>query len=420
MRELLSEIFESLKKNKLRSFLTGFSIAWGIFMIVILLGSGNGLMNGLNSNLGSFMQSRINIYSYFRNVPYEGYPRWSSVYLTDEDISIISGLNGVWKVIPSVSSSQTIRYGEDYESSISVNATTEESYALGDFTIVAGRYINRTDMVLKRKSVVLDEGIAKEITDKEYPLGKKILLDGVPFTVIGIAKGESSMSFKTAYIPVTTYSTLFKSGVSEYRNATVLCEDKAVESGMTEVLADEIAGILKSRHHVSPDDKYAIDVFSNKETADAFRILHTGLNVFIWFIGIGTLFAGVVGVSNIMLVSVRERTHEIGVRKTFGARSGSIILMVLSETLVITVFSGYVGMISGVFAMEGVNWYIMNRPVDSYGGFGDISFFKDPTLRLPVVISCTAALIIASLIAGYIPAKKAAGLKTIDALRYNK
>lgn len=421
MKELLSEIMESLSKNKLRSVLTGFSIAWGIFMIVILLGAGNGLMNGLMSQMGNMMGNTVSIYSGYRQIPHKGYPKWQEINLDHEDIGEIGKIKGIEIIAPSayVTTGGKIRYGESFQAENGVDAVEENNIILDNKSIVTGRYINRTDLLYHRKVVVIDDEYARTfITDRE-PVGQTLWIDEIPFKIIGTLKNEGSFSGRrTIQIPLSTYFSSMAKGQTKIKKVMIKCDD-ALNSEEMAGIENQISSYLKRKHSIAEEDRYAIYCWSNNSNKE-FRMMKTGLNIFIWMIGIGTLLAGIVGVSNIMLVSVRERTSEIGIRKTFGARSGSIILMVLTEALVITMISGYLGMILGIGTMEGLSHYLETVPQETSANLGSFTFFKDPTLQLPVIISCTIALVIASLIAGYIPARKAAALKTIDALRYNK
>lgn len=416
MKELFAEIFESLGKNKLRSFLTGFSIAWGIFMIVILLGAGNGLMNGMESNMGNMMFSRITVYPGYRNIPYKGFSKYSRIEIPVGDTVMFRSFDGIKAVIPNKSASLEISDGSDFSLADNITGTVPVSfrYSIGD--LVEGRVINDADMRECRRVAVIDEGLKKRMFGDEDAAGKRIWIDKVAFKVVGVMK-YGQFGGTTVNVPMTTFTQTFSAFDPFVSSLMLVCED-GVDPKRAEMLKESIMSSMRRKYNVDPADNYAIYGWSNVADAKFFRLLHMGLNMFIWMIGAGTLLAGIVGVSNIMVVSVRERTSEIGIRRTFGARTSSIVSMILLETLVITLFSGYIGMVSGVAVMEVVSRYMETMP-PAPGNY-DISFFKDPTLRLPVILSCTAVLVAASVIAGYMPARKAAGLKTIDALRYNK
>lgn len=418
MRELLLEIWASMSRNKLRTFLTGFSVAWGILMLVILLGSGNGLKNGVLSNFGNYATNSINLYGGRTSKPYMGYQTNRRIRLQNNDLEI---LKREFKEVDRVAAnawfnSSVATYGTAYIN-ISLRGTMPAIEQIEGVEIVRGRFINDTDMREYRKSVVIDQSSEPLLFKGADPLGKMIKIDSTMFTVVGVFKGDAARNSAVCYIPLSTGQLIYKANNPEVNNAIITVNDIGTDAQMDE-FEKRIIRRLAAEHHFAPDDESAIWINNNMEQYKNMMMVFGGINIFVWVIGLGTLLAGIVGVSNIMLVTVTERTFEFGIRKALGAKPASIIRLILSESVMITALFGYMGMVIGVAIMEGVNYWMVNQP-KTEEGFGP-SVFLNPTLDLGVVVSATIVLVIAGLIAGYVPARRAAQLKTIDAMRHNK
>lgn len=418
MRELLLEIWSSVRRNKLRTFLTGFSVAWGIFMLVILLGSGNGLKNGVESNFGGYALNSIDLYGGWTSIPYKGYQKDRRIRLRNSDLEILR------REFPEVEevAAQTwmndhkATYGREFVSVWLHGATPAIQRMEGD-ELSMGRYINETDLRERRKTIVIDEPMRRILFKGDDPLGKQVKVDSTIYTVVGVIKGDAQRNSSSCAIPLSTGQLIYKADSPVVDNAIVTLRGIDTDEQM-EAFERRLIRRLAAEHLFDPEDRSALWIDNTMERYKQMQIIFGGITLFIWIIGLGTLLAGVVGVSNIMLVTVTERTSEFGIRKALGARPSSIIRLILTESVMITAAFGYVGMVLGVATMEGVDYLMRTGAEEQESTFGTI--FLNPTLDLRVAVSATVVLVLAGLVAGYVPARRAARLKTIDALRYGK
>ena len=418
MRELLLEIWTSVRRNKLRTFLTGFSVAWGIFMLVILLGSGNGLKNGVLSNFGNYATNSITISGGWTSKAYAGYNKWRSIDLKNRDLEI---LVNEFPEVDDVAAKAWYRGSTatylDRFADISLRGSLPKIQQIEGVEIVKGRFINQADIHNYRKVIVIDEALERILFRGDDPLGKPVKIHNNIYRVAGVYRGDAQQRNSMGYIPLTTGQLIFKANDPVVDNAIITVHGLDTDAQM-EAFEQRIRKRLAAE-----DDHHALVLLHRvayPQGALVFGIVVVfgGINLFVWIIGLGTLLAGIVGVSNIMLVTVTERTSEFGIRKALGAKPVSIIRLILTESVMITAMFGYIGMVLGVAVMEAVN-YVINQTPAQTGNFGG-SIFLNPTLDLGVAVSATVVLVIAGLIAGYVPAYRAAQLKTIDALRYNK
>ncbi|MDE6569874.1 MAG: ABC transporter permease [Alistipes sp.] len=415
MRELFLEIWTSVRRNKLRTALTGFSVAWGIFMLVILLGSGNGLKNGVNDNFGDYATNSLDLYGGRTSKPYAGYQKNRRIQLRVNDIKILE------REFPEIDevvaqdwySSKRATYGNEF-TTVWISGMMPATARMEGIKLSAGRFIDDNDLRYYRKVVVIDEMMNRLFFKGESPLGKQVKIGSSQFTVIGVKEGDAERNNSSCCIPLTTAQLLYEQNNPEVSNIMLTVKDMKTTEDL-EAFEKRLRRRLAVEHQFDPEDESAIWVDNTMERYKSFQMIFWGINLFVWIIGLGTLLAGVVGVSNIMLVTVTERTPEFGIRKALGAKPASIIRLILTESVCITASFGYMGMVLGIAVMEVVNLAL------TQGGESDgPSIFLNPTLDLRVVVSATIVLVVAGLIAGYIPAYRAARLKTIDALRYNK
>ena len=419
MRELLLEIWTSVRRNKLRTFLTGFSVAWGIFMLVILLGSGNGLKNGVLANFDDYATNSIDLYGGRTSKPWMGYEKGRRIRMWNSDLEI---LQREFPEIEEVTANKWLdgkkaTYGREF-TQVWLRGSLPKVQQMEGIKLSAGRYINDADVKGYRKVIVIDEPMRRILFKGGDPLGKEIKVGGLVFTVIGIVKGDAQRNNSSCTIPLTTGQLIYTANNPEINNAILTLRGIDTDEQM-EDFEQRLIRRLSVEHHFAPDDRSAIWINNTMEMYKDMMVVFGGINLFVWIIGLGTLLAGIVGVSNIMLVTVTERTAEFGIRKALGAKPSSIIRLILTESVLITAAFGYLGMVLGVAVMEAVN-YLLNQAPAQQTQDGVNSVFLDPTLDLGVAVSATVVLVVAGLIAGYIPAYRAAQLKTIDALRYNK
>lgn len=406
-----------MRKNKLRTFLTGFSVAWGILMLIILLSSGNGLQNGMTSNFDYMATNSIELYSGWTSMPYAGYAEGRPIYLTGKDIEILeTEFPNVDKISSSAGySGDKMTYGENFINT-SINGVRPEHTDIFTIKVLEGRFINREDIDQMRKVAVISKDVREVLFGAEPALGKEVVQKGMVWTVVGVYDNYAYGNQQLVFIPYSTGRLAYMRN-NPWIGYIVFTLKGINTDEQMEAFEASVLRRLSAEHNYHPDDKNAIYLFNNFNEFKQINKVFRGLDLFIWIIGLGTLLAGIVGVSNIMLVTVRERTFEFGIRKALGAKPSSIIRLILLESVIITALFGYIGMVSGVAIMEVVNHIIEAKAAADPESF---AVFRNPTLDLKAAVYATVVLIIAGLIAGYVPARKAAKLKTIDALRYNK
>lgn len=417
MKEILTEIIASISKNKLRTALTGFSVAWGIFMLIILLGSGNGLKNGVTSNFEGRSTSKINMGGGRTQKAYAGYQKNRLIKLKYEDIEEIK------KNIKNVDNVGAIRYSngkiktDHQQLDCSISGVTPNIKGLNSYKIIDGRFISQTDIINKSKSVVLNNYSKNVLFKNKNAIGEKVIIDEITYTVVGVFKEVYESNNTSICIPITT--SLFTYTKTNYIDRISLEGVNITSKEESDELMKEIRAVLGQKHSYAKDDNGAIWVWSAIVDFLQTMMIFNGITMFVWVIGLGTLMAGVVGVSNIMLVTVRERTNEFGIRKSMGATPASLVRLILLESIIITTVFGYIGLILGTATMEGVS-FILEHTVSTNVNENAPTVFKNPTIDLSIALMATVVLIIAGTIAGYVPARRASKLKTIDALRYNK
>ena len=420
MRDLLTEIWMSIQRNKLRTCLTGFAVAWGIFMLIVLLGAGNGLRSTTEANSRGLQMNSIEVWPGETGKPYDGLKQGRPIEFTDEDIRLTKSetfSDIVDDVAPRLqaSGSVTLVYAGKHVSAGLDGVTSDLEKVESARTMLAGRFINRFDDEQKRKVIVLGSNTAALLNEKD-PLGlvgQEIKVNNFLCKVVGIYKAQSSMMGNTAYIPYGTLKAIYAKGEKmdfysfSFHGLKTEKENEAFET--------KYRSIINRAHRAAPDDKSATYLWNNYTTGLKISKSMDITNIALWIVGLFTLLSGIVGVSNIMLISVKERTHEFGIRKAIGAKPWSITKLILSESVVITAAAGYIGMFLGMIACEIMTLKLGGQTKSVMGM--EIASGGDYSVGMDVALEATLVLIIAGCLAGLIPALKAAKVRPIEALR---
>jgi putative ABC transport system permease protein len=420
-RDRWQEIFSALKKNKLRTALTAFGVFWGIFMLVIMLGSGNGLQNGVYNGMGGFATNSVFMWSQNTTVPYKGFKKGRWYSFTNQDTK---SLKQQIPEIESIAPRLQARFWENEgQTNIVRGLKTGAFNIFGDVpeynkidpvNILKGRYINKEDIDRKRKVVVIGSRVADVLFEKdENPIGEYIQVRGVYFMVVGVFKSQHNGGWAewqetTVEIPLTTLQQVYNFGDRVGWFAITSRSDVSVTQ-----VEEEAKTILKKIHSVAPEDNEAIGSENVEKQFIKLRKMFTGIKALIWIVGIGTLLAGVIGVSNIMLIIVKERTKEIGIQRALGATPFNIISQIISESVFLTSIAGYLGLLLGVGVIEGLN-LLLQKSQEA----GAEVMFTRPEVDFNLAVTALTILIVCGAIAGFIPAKRAINVKPIEALRY--
>ncbi|MBN3035742.1 MAG: ABC transporter permease [Bacteroidales bacterium] len=399
------EIYSTIRKNKLRTFLTGFSVAWGIFMLIVLLGAGYGLENGVRKEFEGDAENTLWINQGVTSMPYKGYKPGRSIRLTNDDHQGMKSMNDVEHIASRfiIWETNTISYKNEY-GSFDIFSAHPEYGIIECARMVKGRFLNDQDVTERRKSTAIGKPVEEALFKGQDPIGEYIQVGGIPFKVVGVFDdpgGDRDLS--RIYIPVTTGQMIYNRG-NYVTNISMTVGNATMER--SQEMVEEIRNELATRHHFDPADQRAVFIWNNVENYTRFMRLFANIRLFIWVIGIGTIIAGIVGVSNIMMIVVKERTKEIGIRKSLGATPRSIIGLVLMESILITSFAGYIGLVLGVGLLELVS---KNLPV--------IDYFAHPEVNIHIALGATFILILSGAVAGFVPARNASSVKPVVALR---
>lgn len=417
MRELIKEIWSTSKRNKLRTSLTGFAVAWGIFMLIFLLGAGNGLINAQLQQSTRFLANSMRVFPGETSKAYKGLKEGRSITLNDKDILISNQTYGQY--VDDVGGrleqyNVNINYGDNYVASQSLVGVAPTHPKIDKTELIAGRFINEIDMKEQRKNVVLSRSQAKELC-KDYRslVGKNVKISNLNFQVVGIYKDDESRNNTEAFIAYSTIKTIYAKGDDAGSLEFTIKNLKTREDN--EQFEKNYRASINNNHQAAPDDERTIWLWNrymdNIQMNQGIAIMQTAL----WIVGLFTLLSGIVGVSNIMLITVKERTREFGVRKAIGAKPWSILKLIITESIIITSFFGYIGMVCGVAANEIMDATIGHTTVDT--GLFKAAMFVNPTVGIGTCIGATITIVIAGTIAGLIPAIKAARIRPIEALR---
>lgn len=417
MRELIKEIWSTSKRNKLRTSLTGFAVAWGIFMLIFLLGAGNGLINAQLQQSTRFLANSMRVFPGETSKAYKGLKEGRSITLNDKDILISNKTYGQY--VDDVGGrleqyNVNINYGDNYVASQSLVGVAPTHPKIDKTELIAGRFINEIDMKEQRKNVVLSRSQAKELC-KDYRslVGKNVKVNNLNFQVVGIYKDDESRNNTEAFTAYSTVKIIYAKGDDAGSLEFTIKNLKTREDNKQ--FEKNYRASINNNHQAAPDDERTIWLWNryvdNIQMNQGIAIMQTAL----WIVGLFTLLSGIVGVSNIMLITVKERTREFGVRKAIGAKPWSILKLIITESIIITSFFGYIGMVCGVAANEIMDATIGHTTVDT--GLFKAAMFVNPTVGIGTCIGATITIVIAGTIAGVIPAIKAARIRPIEALR---
>lgn len=413
-RDNWQEIFATIRKNKLRTILTCFGVFWGIFMLVIMIGSGNGLENGITRDFGGTATNSFFVWAQRTSKPYKGMQPGRNFNYNNEDIRALNQIPELEVVAPMNQLGRfrgTINVIRGLNSTgAGVTGTFPVLNKIEQLKISEGRWLNDNDQREKRKVAVIGRRI-REVLFKpdENPIGEYIQVSGVYFRVIGVLKPVGSgqrgdENAQAVYLPFSSFQQAFNFGnVVGWFGIT---SRKDIPASVAE---EKVIALLKERHKIAPDDRTAIGHWNMEVHFNRLQGLFTGINMLVWIVGTGTLLAGVIGVSNIMLIIVKERTREIGVRRALGAPPLHIAGQLIMESIFITAIAGYIGLVLSVGLLE---------LVSSVLPAGDDAMFLAPGVDLNVALTALALLVIAGALAGLIPARKALAVSPVEALRY--
>lgn len=404
MFDLFREISQTLRNNRLRTFLTGIAVAWGIFMLIVLLGMARGVVNSFENNSWSQSSNRISVYQGATSQAFKGYAEGRAVTPEISDMELLKDKNS--DHVSNVTSytflpSTTFSTSRDY-----ITVTPQGVYPveqkIDNIKLLEGRFINEADIRYNRKSVVLEEKNAKALFgDAKSAVGKHIDGLGLAWLVVGVYSHDWR---DDVYVPFSTAK--FLTG-NDRKVSNLQVEIKNVTTGEEgELTEQQLRTTLANQHEYSPEDKSGLYFYNQFTDYLRNKSVFNILNLSVWIIGIFTLLSGVIGVSNIMFVSVKERTHEIGIRRAIGAKPRDILLQVIMESVVITVLFGYVGVVLGMCVTQLIAFLTV-----------DTDFLRNPTVSVEIALEVTAVLIIAGVLAGLFPARKATKVKPVEALR---
>lgn len=414
------EIWSTIKKNKLRTFLTGFSVAWGIFMLIVMLGAGNGLRNGIAYNFRNMATNSVEVWTRYTTKPWKGIQENRSIRFKNEDLTDLKrDFPAVNLISPTLYHNDTITYNREYLTGQTMGVSADfNQIRYIQIETKNGRFINEQDLREKRKVIVLSPRMAEVLFREESPLGKYVRCGNSMFQVVGVYTEDNKSNNSPAYIPFTVSQLLYNKGYG-FGNL-IFSVDGVVTEEENEAFEQRFREWMARRHQFDPTDKNAIGMWSMGTEFRMWNTMMNAITLFIWIIGIGTLMAGIVGVSNIMLITVKERTKEFGIRKALGAKPASILGLVITESILVTAVFGYVGMIGGIGLTEVINSAMQTAQAAQQAGENmgeDVSIFRNPTVDLGIALSANLLIIVAGVLAGYFPARKAISVTAIEAMR---
>lgn len=407
------EVWVTISRNKRRSLLTAFGVFWGIFMLVVMLGAGNGLSEGIASEIQGFSENSAFFFTNATTVPYKGFRKGRYWNMHEEDLTVLEAqLSGIKYTVPFLMGGNVHVSYRDKSTSCNTKGMSHKYNEMLPQHMIYGRYLNPMDIQDKRKVCVVGRKVYEELFHNgEDPVGKYIKLYNLNFQIVGVAEpavqgvNVNGRDDEVIVMPYTVMQQIQNSGTLVHLIGVVANENVSMS-----ILEPQVEAVLKARHHIAPDDEGALESLNVEKIFKQFYLLFTGISILIWIVGLGTLLAGVVGVSNIIMVTVRERTNEIGIRRAIGAGPFSILFQIIKESTVLTVVAGFLGLAFGVFVLDVANALFLQN------GSGD-TFFKDPQIHFTTALTAAFIIILCGIVAGILPATRALEIKAIDAIR---
>jgi putative ABC transport system permease protein len=417
-RDKWQEIYSSLKSNKLRTFFTAFGVFWGIFMLIIMLGSGNGLRNAVYDGMGDFATNSAIMFTRQTTIPYKGFPRGREwLFHTSDMEALLRNIPEIDQLAPRLQP-----WGGNGGNNVVHGLKTGAYNITGDYPainkidpvrLLMGRFINEIDLQNKRKVAVIGNRVRDELfKNSEKVVGEYIRINGVYYQVVGVFEPKNKNiniggeKDKSVFIPFTTMQVSYNLGDDVHYFLVTAKPNKSAS-----VVEEKCMKLLAERNHVAPEDEQAFGHFNLEKEFKKMNGLFLGIRILIWIVGTGTLLAGVIGVSNIMLIIIKERTKEIGIQRAIGATPWRIMSQIVTESLTLTAIAGSFGLVLGVFLLEVINNMLASSAEKS-------EMFKNPEVDIQVAVTALIVLVISGVVAGLIPARKAVSMKPVDALRY--
>ena len=416
MLDIIQEIYGTIKRNKLRTALTGFAVAWGIFMLIVLLGAGNGLLNAFEQQSGNMAMNSFQIWPGRTSMPYQGLKEGRNIKLTEKELELTRQMDEHVTQASAIleQGGVNLSYKQDHVS-LQLTGAMPNYPETNGLQLKEGRFINLLDIKEKRKVIVLHEKTVEMLlgNEKSKAIGKHINASGIAYQIVGIYTTPMEEFSPSAYLPYTTLQLIYNKG--DGVGSLVFLTKDITDLPSSETFEKEYRTAISKVKQFEAKDRSAIWISNRFKQYLQQQTAKDLLRTSIWVIGIFTLLSGIVGVSNIMLITVKERTHEFGIRKALGAKPSSILTLIIAESIAITTFFGYIGMIAGIAVTEYMNRIAGEQVVDV--GIASATVFVNPTVDLHIAIQATLTLIIAGTLAGFFPARKAVMIRPIEALR---
>lgn len=405
-----TEIFNSIKQNKLRTFLTGFSISWGIFMFVILLATSNGAHTGLTTVFEKRSSNIIQIQGRFTSIPFEGFPDKRKINLDNRDFDRLNNRFSEKEFISPLITVDAAMSHADNSTFGRCTGIYTDYININGIKTVDGRLINDMDIKEKRKVAIINKRLNEVIYRHDNPIGKTLLINDIKFDVVGVYTENTIVDIEKTYIPFSTAQLLFNGGWGFHTLAFTLKDLNTNKEN--EMFNNRLIKDLAEMHRFNPDDKVAVNLLNQMKTFLQTLGIFNAIVIFIWIIGAGTLFAGMVGVSNIMLITVRERTREFGIRKAIGAKPSSILKGIILEAVCITSTFGYLGLFLGICVSNMFRIFLKKNP-----DVKEFAIFENPSVDINIAVMAMIVLIVVGVLAGYFPARQAVKIMPVEAMR---